>query len=66
MFPAFVSNDGLASAPLNMTWTRVAACWQMLSGSLNVVYFELVLGVVVEIRSETSFGLPMASTSLPV
>jgi hypothetical protein len=35
-------------------------------GIENVAYFELVLRVVVEIRSSTSFGLPIASTSLPV
>jgi len=33
----------------------------------TVVYFELVLRVVVVTRSSSvSFGLPMASTSLPV
>ena len=68
MFESLVSCSAFrCSAPLNMTFPRVGACWQTLSGKWNLAYFELVLRVVVETRSsETSFGLPIASTSLPV
>lgn len=52
-------------ARLNMT--KIGSRELANAPSLNVVYFELVLRVVVEMRSsDTSFGLPMASTSLPV
>ena len=52
-------NDKGAFAPLRMTNDG--------SSGLNVAYLELVLRVVVEMRSSpVSFGSPMASTSLPV
>ncbi len=65
MFPTFASSYGSASALLNMTVIRDSS--RLPRPGIQRPYFELVLRVVVEIRSsETSFGLPIASTSLPV
>jgi hypothetical protein len=70
MFESLVSCFAFrCSAALNMTFAMLGAVLEF-KRSLELAtdsYFELVLRVVVEIRSSpASFGSPMASTALPV
>jgi len=69
MFESLASCSAFrCSAVLNMTVIRGSLRLPKRSPGIERRYLELVLRVVVvEIRSsETSFGLPIASTSLPV
>ena len=71
MFESLASCSAFrCSAPLNMTFPAgqgAGRAGKRSPGGGTLAYFELVLRVVVETRSsETSFGLPIASTSLPV
>ena len=68
MFESLASCSAFrCSALLNMTVIRGSSRLPNALPRLNVAYLELVLRVVVEMRSSpVSFGLPIASTSLPV
>ena len=68
MFESLASCSAFrCSALLNMTVIRGFLAVAKRSPEIERRYFELVLRVVVEMRSSpVSFGLPIASTSLPV